>query len=262
MEEQTSTKRQRAFELDFLRGFALFLMVFMHFSYDIRYIFKFKTTFEYLESTWFWVFIEPLFLCIFVGISGVCSTFSRSNLKRSGKLVAVSLLVSFATWFATYHMNINCLIIFNVIHVLAVSTIVYSLFTFIEKKTKMDPKLMSVLMAFFGLWITQIGQQITRYDSIVETRLLIPIGITGKNCMFMGDYMPLFPWLGVFLVGAAIGRHCYSSKTTLFPNAPKGFKAFSKPFEFIGRHSLIIYLAHQPIMLALTNLILMIARKK
>ena len=96
MEEQTSAKRQRAFELDFLRGFALFLMVFMHFSYDIRYIFKFKTTFEYLESTWFWVFIEPLFLCIFVTLYNAGRQLCESIRHRACLITAGPSAVSLA----------------------------------------------------------------------------------------------------------------------------------------------------------------------
>ena len=260
MEEKASVKRERAFELDFLRGAALFLMILMHFSYDIRYIFRFNA-FSYLDSTWFWVFIEPMFLCIFVGISGVCCNFSRNIVKRAVKLLGVALFVTFATYIATNYMNIDCLIIFNVLHVLACSMLLYALIRFIENKAKIDPKVMSVFLALFGLWSTQVGHQITRYDSQVTTRLLIPLGITGTNCMFMGDYMPFFPWVGVFLIGTVVGRHCYAGKSTLFPNAPSGFRKFSKPFEFLGRHSLIIYIVHQPIVLALTYAVVFIVTK-
>ena len=64
--------------------------------------------------------------------------------------------------------------------------------------------------------------------------------------------MPLFPWIGVFLVGAVIGRIIYSDRKTLFKNASGPLLKITRPFEFIGRHSLIIYVVHQPIVLALT----------
>jgi len=251
MTEGSAVKKTRAFELDFLRGLALFLMILMHFAYDIRYIFGYDA-FEFMEYRWFWVFIEPFFLCLFVGISGVCCTFSKNNFKRAGKLLVVALCVTAVTYVATYHFGIECLIIFNVLHMLAVSIFVYALLSLIEKKAKIDPKVMNVLLTFFGLYFAQVGKELVKYDGKVDTNIFIPIGITGKTHPFMGDYMPLFPWIGVFLVGAVIGRIIYSDRKTLFKNAPGPLLKITRPFEFIGRHSLIIYVVHQPIVLALT----------
>jgi uncharacterized membrane protein len=74
----------------------------------------------------------------------------------------------------------------------------------------------------------------------------------------MADYMPLFPWLGVFLIGCVIGRICYKDKKTLFTGRGKVMKAIARPVEFIGRHSLIIYLVHQPLVYAILFLIFML----
>ncbi len=259
MEGQKQVKKARAFELDFLRGFALFMMIFMHLSYDIRYILRIDA-FGFHEKDWFWVFIEPFFLCVFVGISGICCSFSKNNFLRGLKLLGVALFITFATYIATYKMGIECFIIFNVLHMLAVSILVYSLIALIEEKTKASPRLMNVLIALLGLYATQVGTQIDRFEG-VETNLLIPFGITGPNTPFMGDYMPLFPWIGVFLLGAVVGRTCYSSKETLFKNAPAIVHKISKPFEFMGRHSLIIYLVHQPLVLGLCYAIEFLVKK-
>ena len=69
-------KKDRAFELDALRGVAIVMMMFMHFSYDIRYEFGFDT-FEYLRSAWFWTFVHPIIIVLFVGLSGICCSFLR-----------------------------------------------------------------------------------------------------------------------------------------------------------------------------------------
>jgi uncharacterized membrane protein len=67
----------------------------------------------------------------------------------------------------------------------------------------------------------------------------------------MGDYMPIFPWLGFFVAGVVIGRLAYRQKRTIFPNAPKALLSISVPFEWLGRNSLLIYVFHQPVILAI-----------
>ena len=89
-------KRQRAYELDLLRGFALFMMMLMHFAWDVRYEFH-VDVFEFLEAEWFWAFVHPFFIVIFVGVSGVCCTFSKNNLIRGLKLLGVAAGLTLAT---------------------------------------------------------------------------------------------------------------------------------------------------------------------
>ncbi|MBO7451753.1 MAG: DUF1624 domain-containing protein [Clostridiales bacterium] len=253
--------KDRAFELDVLRGIAILWVVFMHFSFDIRYIVRLKA-FSYLASNWYWVFGETLTLITFVGLSGVCCTFSKNNLKRGIKLLVVALTVTLVTFIVTKYFGIDCLIIFNVLHTLSVGILLYFVLALIEKKTKMNPKVMSLLMAFFGLWAVEIGNQIARYNGVFKTNLLIPFGILNEDSPYMGDYMPLFPWIGVFLIGAVVGRTIYSDRKTLFPNAPSAVRKITKPFAFMGRHSLIIYLVHQPVVLGITYLVVWIMGRK
>jgi len=58
------------------------------------------------------------------------------------------------------------------------------------------------------------------------------------------DYVPLFPWLGVVLIGVAIG--------TALPRIQRSLAAADRRsprwLAWLGRHSLIIYLVHQPIL--------------
>jgi uncharacterized membrane protein len=67
----------------------------------------------------------------------------------------------------------------------------------------------------------------------------------------MVDYYPLFPWFGIALLGAFAGL-------TLYPGGIRGFslpdlseKTPIRGLTFLGRHSLLIYLVHQPILLAI-----------
>lgn len=247
----SSEEKCRAFELDFLRGFALFMMILMHFAYDLRNFFGLDV-FRIIEARYFWVFIHPFFIVIFVGISGICCTFSRNNLRRGVKLAGVAVGLSIVTAIATYGFSIDCLIIFNVLHLLAVGILVYTFICFVEKKIGASKEKTEILMVFVGLWTILIGSEIGNYYyGIIEGSYLVPFGICGSNTPFMGDYMPIFPWIGVFLIGAVVGRKYYFSKKTMFGGAPEIVHKISRPFEFMGRHSLIIYLVHQPVLFGL-----------
>ena len=67
----------------------------------------------------------------------------------------------------------------------------------------------------------------------------------------MVDYYPVFPYFGIVLIGVFAGRLLY----------PAGVRRFALPdlsqvrpvrgLRFLGRHSLLIYLIHQPILIGL-----------
>ena len=110
MSKKKSLAKDRAWDLDFLRGIALLMMLFMHMSWDVRYEFG-VDVFSYLEKGWFWSFIHPIIVVLFVSVSGICCTFSRNNVKRGLKLLAATLALDIGTFIATYYVGINCLII-------------------------------------------------------------------------------------------------------------------------------------------------------
>ena len=96
----------RAWELDFLRGTALIMRCFMHMSWDIRYEFRVDVS-SYLVKGWFWSFVHPVIVVLFVSVSGICCTFSRSNIKRGLKLLGATLVLFIGTFVATYFFNLK-----------------------------------------------------------------------------------------------------------------------------------------------------------
>ena len=82
---------------------------------------------------------------------------------------------------------------------------------------------------------------------------LMPLGYTAPGFQ-TSDYFPLLPNLGYFLVGAVLGRTVYRKKQTLLPTInPKNPLILA--LSFCGRHSLWIYLLHQPILSAICMLL-------
>ena len=78
---------------------------------------------------------------------------------------------------------------------------------------------------------------------------LLPLGIHGPEFSSF-DYFPLVPWFGVFLAGAALGKRIYAPGRSLIPRPPG--ETF---INIAGRHSLLIYLVHQPVIMAVLYLV-------
>jgi uncharacterized membrane protein len=74
---------------------------------------------------------------------------------------------------------------------------------------------------------------------------LAPFGIISDSFSSF-DYFPLLPWFGVFLGGAALGKWLYKERKSLIKKTMPG-----GPFNLAGRHTLLIYIVHQPIFLGI-----------
>lgn len=247
-------KKRRASELDFLRGLSIFLMILQHMAYDLKFLLGIST-FDFLESDWFDAFLQPVFLCIFAGVSGICCVFSRNNGIRGLKLAMISVLLTVITYIATFKYGFSCLIIFNILHLLAVCILIYAAIEYVEKRFNIDSRRINVLIGFLAACIGVMGKRMGCYDYDFTSWGLIPIGIIVQGMPAMADWLPFFPWASVFFIGTLLGRNEYKTRESLLTDTwfdrSRIARTISKPFEFIGRHSLIVYIVHQPIVIGL-----------
>ncbi|MDF2500430.1 MAG: hypothetical protein K0Q77_1144 [Anaerosporomusa subterranea] len=222
--------KQRIWEIDYFRGIAIILMVIFHLIVDMRDFHSYS--FEYQSG--FWYYEGKLSAILFIYIAGISSTLNRRSTRHGIKLLAAAMLVSGATYLfspATY-------VRFGILHLLSLSIL-------------MSPILMRLPSAILGalaaalLLLPRLLEQLTN-----DSGLLLPLGVTPAAFVSM-DYYPLIPWLAVFVLGLLTGRHVYRDQQSILP-AMAGANTLSK----LGRHSLFIYLIHQPLMLALLALVL------
>jgi uncharacterized membrane protein len=82
------------------------------------------------------------------------------------------------------------------------------------------------------------------------TRWLVPVGITPPEYAAV-DYFPILPWFGVVLLGVWLGNWFYGTNGRRWPLPNWGGQTPMAGLEAIGRHSLWIYLLHQPILIAI-----------
>ena len=248
--ENKPKSEKRIFFLDELRGFAVLCMVFYHAFYILDTMFGY----EWANKLFYFFYpVQPFFASLFIFICGVSCALSRSNLKRGLKIAAASGIVTLFTAVIMPAFGfIECEIYFGILHLLAVCILVFALS---EKGIrKINPfaglLICAVLYPFFG----GISQGELSYGELISIELpeslyshewLAVFGLDIPT-FFSADYFPIFPSLFVFLAGAFSGIY-FSQKG--FPEwmQKKRIPFFAK----IGKFTLIIYIAHMPLIYGL-----------
>ena len=248
-------------EIDFLRGICIIMMVFDHFMFDLWYFPYFVTNFyqvdnatmekivDFAQRYWTWSVREAVRLAViftFMTLSGISCYFSRSNMKRFIKLTVAGIVLSAATIIIDLIMDAGVSIYFGILFNLALSLGIYML---LKKICDNKYLYLAVGLALIIAGICINFYYIEFYDEFTFKRLIDSIiGL----CDLGADSYGIVPYTGVFLVGAFFGEVLYKDKKTLFP--PLEGK-WSRPVEFVGRNTIWVYLAHQPIILGIVLVI-------
>jgi uncharacterized membrane protein len=101
---------------------------------------------------------------------------------------------------------------------------------------------LGALLIVVGVYVGSSGASLPGVGGV----LLAPLGILPEG-LPMPDYRPLLPWFGVALLGVAAGNFRYADRKPSRAAAP----APARPLASLGRHTLFIYLVHQPILIAI-----------
>jgi len=227
---------RRIWEIDFLRGLSIILMVFYHLGYDLTEFCGIRRLLgiEINLSSTFLVVAQYFFAGVFIVLCGISSTLSRSNLRRALKILAVAIVVTVVTYF----FNPAAAIYFGILHCLGICVLIYGLTL---QRTK------ALTCAAAGAFVLGLSVALSAIMKNVPVRFdwLMPFGIT-SNTLASYDYFPLLPWFGVFLLGTALGKWAYASKQSFIPK-----RLPETILNTAGRHALLIYVVHQPIILAI-----------
>lgn len=156
------------------------------------------------------------------------------TLARLARVGGAALLVTLGTWLAFP----DAYVFFGVLHCIAVSSVLGLPFLFL-------PRPVGALAA-----LAVLAAPLVVRAAVLDAPALYFLGL-GAGTPRTNDYVPLFPWFGLVLSGVVVGRiglprlararlGCWLPTTRL-----------GRAATFAGRHSLVIYLVHQPALLAL-----------
>ncbi len=223
-------KGQRYYLLDNIRGFCIILVVIYHAWFNLVEANGFLS--EFFNSDFIYV-ARDICVGVFVLISGMCCQFSRSNLKRGLIAAFVALLI---TVFTAEFMP-EYIIRFGIIHMFGCCMLLYAL---LEPIFSYIPTTVGIIL----FSVLTVGS-IILLDNITgtpENMLCFALGLP-THTIFSADYYPILPWVFVFFTGSFLGR------LLIRENLPKAFTKNYLPWlSYIGRHTLIIYVLHQPIL--------------
>lgn len=220
-------------------------MVFYHLFYSMSSIFSISvgTVLINIFSPF-----QPLVASLFIFISGISSYLSKSNLKRGLKLFFISLVISVVT----YLIMPEQVILFGILHLLSVSILLFAaLQKFLERIPILCGFITAIILFVFtyGVMYGFLGvlgiRLIDIPDFMYNSDMLFALGFASDS-FFSSDYFPILPYIFMFFAGTFIGRIVKKEQLPA-----QFYKKHSNLFSFLGRHTLIIYIVHQPVILFL-----------
>jgi uncharacterized membrane protein len=229
----SDARHERVASIDTLRALAILAMVAYHFAFDLRFFGVIAADFE---NGRFWLAARATIVTSFLllaGISLVLADRAGVDGRHFLRRIALIALCALAASLASYLIYPQSYIYFGVLHCIALSLLVARPLA----RRPMTAVVLGVVIVAAGLTIAHPA-----FDS----HLASWIGF-GTRKPDTQDYVPLFPWLGVLLLGVGLGHALWHARFR--PIAALG--RAPRPLLWMGRHSLAIYMIHQPLLMGL-----------
>jgi len=242
LKEKLQVRKNRYPELDCLRGIAIVMMVIFHFVFDLSFFSLYPVTVD----SGLWRFFGYLTAVLFVMIAGTAVAIRSGRnpvqdswfriaipyFRRGLFLVGIGMGITLITW---VYLQGSGYVLFGILHLIGTATILAPVF-FRFRAALIFPGIVLILAGWFillpdgPLWLAWVGIHPIDFYSV--------------------DYTPLIPWLGYYLLGMGIGYHLYPGGVRKYP-LPARIERMCRYPAIPGRHSLIIYLVHQPILIGI-----------
>lgn len=248
-EETTRVARVKRFwEVDSFRGLAIVMMVTYHLAFDLNYFGVYAID----VSAGGWRVFQRIIGTLFISIVGVSLALSYSRarqlkglgvglfpkyLKRGLWIFAWGLAITLVTWIVVP----QGVIVFGVLHLIGLSVILA--FPFLR---------LGVWNLAIGAVVIGVGAYLQQFT--FDSSWLVWLGLMPHK-YFTLDYFPVFPWFGVSLVGLGVGSLLYTGPSRRFALSDLSGVLLVRLLGFLGRHSLVIYVLHQPLLIGLLALL-------
>jgi uncharacterized membrane protein len=225
--------------IDCVRGLALVAMVVYHTAFDL-YADRLIATDIFSDLRW--ETLARATASTFLALAGIGLVLSiqgglrpRRYFRRLALVAGGAAAVTLATWWfdpATF-------VFFGILHEIAVASVLALPFLWAPWVLTAAAGAAAIALPFFFT------------SPVFDTPALWWVGLSTTPPVTV-DYVPLFPWFGVVLIGVVLGRLVVRYQAAIAKFQPRN--AFVRALAFVGRHTLPIYLIHQPLIVGALSL--------
>lgn len=235
--------KERYHLLDVIRGITLISMICYHGAWDIVYIAGHDWPFYHTHGAFVW---QQSICWTFILLSGFCMNLSVHRWRRGLLVSACGVLVTAVTLVFLPEDRV----VFGVLTFIGAAMLFTAL---LYEELMRIPAVIGILLNGYLFWMfrwinagyLQVWKNvdITLPASLYQGYPLTFFGFTDPS-FYSTDYFSFFPWIFLFLTGLFLGKLCRGRDgrpwRVFYWNIP--------PLSFLGRHSLLIYLLHQPVL--------------
>ena len=248
------SEKQRLHALDAIRGITLLSMIAYHAMWDLVYMFGVRADWYRSDAAHLW---QQSICWTFILLSGFCHALGRKPWKRGLIVFGASVIVSAVTLIFMPDQKI----LFGVLNLMGLSMLMMALLA--KPFAHVNPYLGAVLsFVIFGLTktvqrgvLSVFGHELAVLpEALYANDITALFGFPGPG-FYSTDYFPLIPWFFLYVTGWFLYR--------IFER--RGWLGiFAKPrvpvLGFVGRHTLPIYMAHQPVIYAVLTVVFSILK--
>ena len=235
--------------IDILRGIAVICMIIYHTMWDIVYMMGVDIPF--FRTSGAHIF-QQYILWSFVIISGFCVALGKKTLRRGAIVFGISVAMGLFTIF----FMPEAAIYFGVLTFLGSAMIITSI---LQKPLSKIPYYIGMPLTLVLFFITyNVSDSSLGFGDLILCNL--PEGLYHNlltaylgfphNDFSSVDYVPILPWIFLYLFGF------YTYKLFKSKNLLRHLSVIKiPPLEWVGRQALIIYVAHQPVIMGILLII-------
>ena len=242
--------KKRYFWIDNIRAIAMISMIIFHAVWDLVYLYGMDWEWYRSDMAFVW---QQSICWTFILLSGFCWSFSKNPLKQGLIVRAGGLIVTVVTLIFSYDSRV----IFGVLNLIGASALLMiPLKKWFEKMPAVAGFFAMFLLfgftygindrhlGFFGLELIELPWDL--YKNLFTTFLGFP-----EIWFYSSDYFSLLPWTFLYFAGYFLYRMWKEEK---IPGA-NCLDRKLPVLTWLGKHSLIIYMLHQPVIFGILEVV-------
>ena len=229
--------RQRIPALDALRGAALVGMFAFHLTWDLGFFRLIPEDFPYSAPVMNFGHVVAITFLALAGASLVLATRDGVDWRAFGRRFAMIAGAAAAITLGTLYLFPDAFIFFGILHCIAVSSLLALAFL------RAPPWLALVVAALMA--VAPVVVALPALDNLFGWSLGLSAHPPRTN-----DWRPLLPWGGAVLAGLGLMRLALARGLPAWLANWRADSTWSRGLVWGGRHSMLVYLTHQPVFLA------------